>query len=173
MLAQQANSILQVAHAEIERKFLVASLSDIWESGIEPHTVSGTAITQGYLVFRHRRTLRIRITSDQAFLTFKGPREGATRIELEEPVSLELGLHLLSLAEPHTVSKIRYPVVADDRIWVVDRFLDRNDGLLVAEIELKTEQEPLSIPSWCGPEVTNDERYYNENLAQFPYTEWT
>lgn len=165
--------MLRVANAEIERKFLVAALSDIWESGIEPHTVPGTAMTQGYLVYRNHRTLRIRITSDQAFLTFKGPREGATRIELEESVSLEMGLHLLNLSEPHTVSKIRYPVVADGGIWAVDRFLDRNDGLLVAEIELKTERAPVSIPSWCGPEVTDDERYYNENLARNPYTEWT
>ena len=162
-----------MANAEIERKFLVASLSDIWQTGIEPQSPSGTAITQGYLVYRHHRTLRIRVTSDQAFLTFKGPREGSTRIEYEEPVSLELGLQLMSLSEPHTVSKIRYPVVANDRIWVVDQFLDRNDGLIVAEIELKSEQESVSLPSWCHTDVTDDERYYNENLARHPYCEWT
>ena len=120
-----------------------------------------------------RRSLRVRLTRDSATLALKGPREGALRIEYEEPISVELAEQLLYLAEPNVVSKIRFPVVAEDRLWAVDKFLDRNDGLTIAEVELTSLTEEIIVPSWCDMEVTTDERYYNEYLARHPYSAWS
>ena len=130
-------------------------------------------ITQGYLISKRHRSLRVRITRDAASLTLKGPREGAVRIEYEDPISLELGEQLLRLAEPAVVSKIRYPLVAQNRIWAVDRFLDQNRGLVIAEVEIESPAARFEIPTWCGAEVTEDERYYNEYLAHTPFANWT
>ena len=161
-----------VTNLEIERKFLVTDFSSIWGSHGVPDVEAGTVISQGYLVEHAARSLRVRLTRDSASLALKGPREGALRIEYEEPISLGLGEQLLYMAEPNVVSKIRYPVVAEDRLWAIDKFLDRNRGLTIAEVELTSLTEEVVVPSWCDMEVTTDERYYNEYLARSPYMTW-
>ena len=162
-----------MASVEIERKFLVPSLENIWSDGQVPDADAATVISQGYLVDKQHRSLRIRLTPDAATLTLKGPREGAVRIEFEESLSTEFGEQLLRLAEPAVVSKIRYPLVSEGRLWAIDRFLDQNDGLVIAEVELTSTTEAITVPSWCGPEVTADDRYYNEYLARTPFTTWS
>lgn len=127
---------------------------------------------QGFLFSARGRSLRIRLTLDQAILTLKGPREHSVRIEYEAEVDFEFGQHLIALCEPNTVSKIRYPLVSNSHLWSIDVFLDRNEGLVVAEVELEHPSSELTVPSWCGEEVTSDERYYNEYLAVNPYSEW-
>ena len=117
-------------------------------------------------------SLRVRLTRDSASLTLKGPREGALRIEYEEAISVELGEQLLHMAEPNVVSKIRFPLVAEERLWAIDKFLDRNGGLTIAEVELTSLTEEVIIPTWCDVEVTTDDRYYNEYLARNPYDTW-
>lgn len=163
----------RMSNLEIERKFLVPDFESIWGSRGAPSTDAGTVITQGYLVERAPRSLRVRLTRDSASLALKGPREGALRIEYEEPISMELGDQLLYMAEPNVVSKVRFPLVAEDRLWAIDKFLDRNSGLVIAEVELTSLTEEVIIPSWCDMEVTTDERYYNEYLARKPYDAWT
>ena len=161
-----------MSNLEIERKFLVTGFESIWGSHGVPSADAGTLITQGYLVEHTRRSLRVRLTRDSASLALKGPRNGALRIEYEEPISLELAEQLLYLAEPNVVSKIRFPLVAEDRLWAIDKFLDRNSGLTIAEVELTAPADQVIVPRWCGSEVTHDERYYNEFLARNPYDTW-
>lgn len=161
-----------MTNLEIERKFLVTDLASIWGSHGAPGVDAGTVISQGYLAEDALRSLRVRLTRDSASLALKGPREGALRIEYEEPISMELGEQLLHIAEPHVVSKIRYPLVAEERLWAIDKFVDRNNGLIIAEVELNSLAEEVTIPWWCDREVTTDERYYNEYLARNPYDTW-
>ena len=162
----------EVSNLEIERKFLVTDFESVWGSHGVPSTDAGTVITQGYIVEHTHRSLRVRLTRDSASIALKGPREGALRIEFEEPISIELGEQLLYLAEPNVVSKIRFPVVAENRLWVIDKFLDRNSGLTIAEVEVTAPTDQVTVPRWCGTEVTQDERYYNEFLARHPYDTW-
>ena len=159
-------------YAEIERKFLVKDFEEVWKPNDTPAADSGSQICQGYLIHNNDRSLRIRMLPDSATLTLKGPREGAIRVEYEDSISLVLGEQLLRLSEPNVVSKIRYPLVAEERLWSIDRFLDRNSGLIIAEVELTSPAEQIAIPSWCDVEVTADERYYNEYLAKHPYDTW-
>lgn len=159
-------------NVERERKFLVRKLDYVLRPLEEGRPVPGTLITQGYLLTEEDRSLRVRVAQENAILTLKGPREGNTRIEYEANLPYDIGIQLLSLCEPVVVSKMRYPIVDQYRFWVVDVFLDKNEGLAIAEIELGSEQESFVTPEWCGQEVTNDERYYNQYLAQYPYAEW-
>lgn len=161
-----------MTNLEIERKFLVRDFESIWAPDGTPDADSGTVISQGYIVQHALRSLRVRLTHDSASLALKGPREGALRIEYEDLISVELGEQLLDMAEPNVVSKIRFPLVAEERLWAIDKFLDRNSGLTIAEVELTSLTEKVIIPSWCDIEVTTDERYYNEYLARNPYDTW-
>lgn len=151
---------------EVERKYIVSDPSFLTELD------EGTGMVQGYLVDSPERTVRIRIASDgTAMLAVKGPRQGAARVELECDVPMEIGEQLLASCKA-LVSKTRYPVVANGRIWVVDVFHAESEGLVLAEIELNNPDEPFTKPSWCGDEVTNDDRYYNNSLAIEPFGTW-
>lgn len=153
-------------YTEIERKFLV-----IDTQVVDGH--AGSSIAQGYLHSDENASARVRLTdSPAAYLAFKGPRVGAARLELEDEISLGLGERLLWLCEPAIVTKIRYPLIHENHIWQVDVFQDANAGLIVAEIELSRPDEPFSLPRWCGREVTDDPRYYNEYLAVHPFCTW-
>lgn len=161
-------------NVEIERKFLVVDYRIIDDTSSSMGESLGTPIVQGYLDgSTSDRSVRVRVTADQATLTLKGPREGAIRIEYETGLPLEFGLQLLDFCGPRVVAKTRYPVVEDGRLWVIDVFQDQNEGLIIAEIEFDSPSEVLEkIPSWCGVEVTDDSRYYNEALADRPYSSW-
>ncbi|MDE0133408.1 MAG: CYTH domain-containing protein [Acidimicrobiaceae bacterium] len=159
-------------NVEVERKFLVPTLDGVWPSYHQPDARDGTPIVQGFLHKAKGRTVRIRLTSDHATLTLKGPREGSVRIEYEAEIDFDFGKELLALCEPNTVSKIRYPLISDHGFWAIDVFLDRNEGLIIAEAELEHPTSELRVPQWCGHEVTDDERFYNEYLAEHPYADW-
>lgn len=153
-------------YAEIERKFLVTDKS-ITEG------LTGESIAQGYLVSRRDGSVRIRLTGSQAaFLTVKGPRAGNIRREFECEVTWEVGQHLLRICEPFVVTKMRYPLLANDVLWIIDVFQDANAGLVVAEVELDNPTADIIKPPWCGREVTGEDRYYNDYLAQHPYETW-
>ncbi|MCR4859709.1 MAG: CYTH domain-containing protein [Bacteroidales bacterium] len=152
---------------EIERKFLVAG--DFREE------VSGSSrIIQGYLCSGPGRSVRIRIRDDRGYLTVKGPVRGLTRFEWEKEIPAEEARQMLELCEPGVIDKTRHLVPAADGIhtWEVDEFHGENEGLLVAEIELASEDETFPRPVWLGPEVTGDRRYYNTNLRRLPYKDW-
>jgi adenylate cyclase len=153
---------------EIERKFLVRDSG--WR--LTPGLV-GTPYAQGYLTAVPERTVRVRIASEQAYLTIKGPSSGASRLEFEYAIPLADAETLLSLCELPAVTKYRYNIDHAGLVWEVDEFLGANQGLIMAEVELSRPDQAVELPTWVGKEVTGDPRYYNTYLARQPYSTWT
>lgn len=154
---------------EIERKFLVKS------TDFKPLAFIKNHIAQGYLNSDPERTVRIRIKGESGFLTVKGKgnETGMTRLEWETEISLAEARPLLAICEKGIIDKIRYEIEVGNHIYEVDEFFGENEGLIIAEIELRNENEPFEKPSWLGEEVTNDKRYYNAYLSKNPFSEWT
>lgn len=153
---------------EIERKFLVKS------DKFKAVAFAKNQIAQGYLNSHPERTVRIRIKGESGFLTIKGKgnESGISRLEWETEIPLTEAKSLIKLCENGVIDKIRYEVKAGNHIFEVDEFFGDNEGLVVAEIELQSEDEAFEKPEWLGQEVTNDERYYNAFLSNHPYTTW-
>jgi len=150
---------------EIERKYLL--LNNDWRAlGAPLH------YAQGYLVADGERTVRVRVAGIEGFLTIKGKSEGFSRKEFEYPVPVEEALEMLGLCTLPTIEKYRTKIPFEGKIWEVDEFKGQNDGLIVAEIELNSEDETFAVPSWIGQEVTGDVRYFNSFLARNPYKNW-
>lgn len=152
---------------EIERKFLVAG-------DFRPFAKNATRIIQGYLSSIPERTVRVRIKDNQGFLTVKGKgsESGTTRFEWEKEISAEEAQELIAMCEPGVIDKTRYLVEAGRHTFEVDEFHGDNQGLIVAEVELASEDEAFERPLWLGEEVTGDERYYNSMLMVNPYRNW-
>lgn len=150
---------------EIERKYLVSG--DAWRDA------PAQRLSQGYLCHAPERTVRVRIAGERAFLTVKGISQGATRQEFEYPIPLADAQALLALCEAGVIDKVRHTLVHAGKTWEVDAFLGENEGLVVAEIELSSEDEAFEKPDWLGQEITQDARYYNANLSTLPYQRWT
>jgi adenylate cyclase len=151
---------------EIERKFLVTG--EGWRS-----LGTGQLYCQGYIPTQGNQTVRVRIVGTQGYLTLKGPAVGITRPEFEYPIPLEDAQTLLTtLCEPPLIDKIRYRIPWGDRVWEVDEFKGDNAGLILAEVELEYEGQPLDVPEWIGAEVTGDPRYYNARLVKSPFKLW-
>ena len=153
---------------EIERKFLVKS------TAFKQDAISQKKIVQGYLNSNPERTVRIRTKGESAFLTIKGKGNdsGTTRLEWETEIPFEDALQLLPLCEKGVIDKIRYEVKFGYHIFEVDEFFGDNAGLLIAEIELREENEKFEKPYWLGKEVTGDNRYYNSYLSSNPFKDW-
>lgn len=149
---------------ETERKFLVKGNS--WRNG------QGIRICQGYLNRDKERTVRVRLSGEKAFLTIKGMNSGATRAEYEYEIPVSHAEELLKICDGPILEKNRYALDYNGLIWEVDEFLGENEGLVVAEVELKSEDQPFNCPEWIGQEVTADPRYYNSNLCSHPYCKW-
>ena len=151
---------------EIERKFLVKG--DAWRA-----LAKGTTYRQGYLNSAKERTVRVRTAEDKAFLTIKGLTLGATRAEYEYAIPFDEGKAMLdALAEKPLIEKKRYKIPAGDLTWEIDEFLGDNAGLILAEVELKSEDQAFDRPAWLGDEVTGDTRYYNAKLIKKPFRRW-
>ena len=127
---------------------------------------------QGYLSGWPGATVRIRIAGEEAFLTIKSPSRGAVREEWEYPVPPDDAREMLTLSMAPPVEKLRRKIPFEGFIWEVDEFLGENKGLLLAEIELESETQAFSVPSWVGMEVTGDKRFYNSSLSRNPYSRW-
>jgi adenylate cyclase len=152
---------------EIERKFLVDI--DKWRQLDKP---KGELYRQGYLVSEPNKTIRVRQTNEKGFLTIKGITIGATRPEYEYEIPINDAKELLEHFSISELSKIRYKINFDNKTWEIDGFLGDNDGLIIAEIELTSEDEKFLIPEWVEIEVTEQEKYYNSNLTVEPYKNW-
>ena len=144
---------------EIERKFLVKQGVDNVISEIQPHQ-----ITQAYLVNEKSKSVRIRIMDEVAFLTIKSDLIGITRKEYEYEIPVNEASSLIESFEKKTLNKKRYKVDFNSKIWEIDVFDENLDGLVLAEIELQSEDEKFDIPEWVGLEVTLDPAYLNANL---------
>lgn len=153
---------------EIERKFLVES------SAFKEESERHKRIVQGYLNSHPERTVRVRINGDKAWLTIKGKssNSGMTRFEFEKEITIGEASSLLKLCEPGTIEKVRYEVRSGSHLFEVDEFLGENEGLVLAEVELQSENEQFEQPEWLGREVTGNIKYYNSQLIRNPYKNW-
>lgn len=149
---------------EIERKFLV--VGDAWRFA------PPVFYSQGYLNRDKARTVRVRIAGEEAFLTIKGTSVGARRAEFEYPIPVWDARELLALCEQPLIEKNRRKILHEGFVWEVDEFLGENLGLVVAEIELPSEDSVFAKPDWVGEEVTEDARYFNSNLSCTPFNRW-
>lgn len=151
---------------EIERKFLTTS--DAWKAGAK-----GVPYRQGYIRTENKTTVRVRTAGDKGILTFKGKASGLAREEFEYEIPKDDAIRMLqTMCAPEQIEKIRYKIKVGTHTWEVDEFLGENKGLIVAEIELKSEDEKFDKPDWVGKEVSDDKRYTNSNLAKTPYRSW-
>lgn len=150
---------------EIERKFLL-------KPGRWQPAGPGRRMAQGYLSRDPDRTVRVRVVGEDAYMTVKSRRSGISRTEIEFSIPLEHARDLLPLCHQPLIDKTRYEVLHDGMLWEVDVFHGANEGLIVAEIELPTEDTAFEIPEWIGEEVSQDMRYTNSNLCAVPFSEW-
>lgn len=150
---------------EIERKFLVDK--NKWTPN-----GAGKKLVQVYLGVAPNPTVRVRIAGDKAFLTIKGRSETISRPEFEYEIPMPDALEMMNLAITHAVEKTRHEVLYEGFCWQVDVFSGKNEGLILAEIELKSEDQYFTQPDWILEEVSADSRYYNSWLAENPFSEW-
>ncbi len=152
---------------EIERKFLVKG--EKWRS-----LATGNLYRQGYLSTKKGCSVRVRLVGDQGYLTIKGLIQGFSRPEYEYPIPAKDAQEMLdTLCEPPLIEKTRYKIELAGLIWEVDEFAGENQGLIVAEVELPDENYSLELPDWIGQEVSDQPRYFNSNLVQHPYSQWS
>ena len=151
---------------EIERKFLVRG--DGWRAG-----AVGTHYLQGYVPTASDCTVRVRVMGDRGILTLKGPTQGISRSEYEYPIPVVEAQEMLdSLCIQPLIEKTRYTRIHNQNTWEIDLFHGKNEGLVLAEIELEAEDEPFEIPPWIGDEVSSCPQYRNSHLVRHPYTTW-
>jgi adenylate cyclase len=152
---------------EIERKFLV-------KGEFKKFANSATRITQGYLSSVPQRIVRVRTNGQKGFITIKGVSNcsGTSRFEWEKEIPIDEARELLRLCEPGIIDKNRYLVQVGKSTFEVDEFYGENLGLIIAEIELKSEDEPFEKPAWLGEEVTGKRKYYNSKLSKKPFSAW-
>ena len=153
---------------EIERKFLVK------DDSFKELAFSFSRIAQGYICSTRGRTVRVRIRDDKGYLTIKGPagENGLSRYEWEKELPLAEAQELMKLCESGMIDKVRYLVQCGKHVYEVDEFHGDNEGLVVAEIELASEDESFEKPDFIGEEVTGVVKYYNSFLMKFPYSKW-
>lgn len=153
---------------EIERKFLISS------NQFKEHAISKTRIVQGFLSTHADRTVRVRVKGKQGYITIKGRSNtsGTTRFEWEKEIPLKEAEALLTLCEQGVIEKARFEIPFGNHVFEVDEFYGLNEGLIIAEVELNTENESFQKPKWLGTEVTGDVRYYNSQLSKLPFKEW-
>ncbi len=153
---------------EIERKFLVTS------EAFKDEAFKTIRIVQGFLNRDPVRTVRVRIKDDEGVLTVKGlsSNGGLSRFEWEKSITKNEAKALLEFCEKGVIDKLRYEIKKGKHVFEVDEFYGDNEGLVIAEIELETEEESFETPEWLGEEVTGDIKYYNSQLSKEPYITW-
>lgn len=153
---------------EIERKFLVNS------EAFKKQASNTTRIIQGFLCTDKKRTVRVRLKGEQGFLTIKGEssKNGLSRFEWEKEISKPEAEALLKLCKKEIIDKTRYEIPVDQHTFEVDEFFESNTGLIIAEVELTSENESFSKPDWLGREVTGEPKYYNSQLSKHPFSKW-
>ncbi|WP_299883408.1 CYTH domain-containing protein [uncultured Lacinutrix sp.] len=153
---------------EIERKFLVDS------NDFKSEAFKNTRIIQGFLSTDKKRTVRIRLKGNIGYITIKGisSKNGLSRFEWEKEISKTETEALLKLCKKGMIDKVRYEVKVGNHTFEIDEFYGDNKGLVIAEVELTSENESFSKPNWLGKEVTGDNKYYNSQLSKTPYNKW-
>lgn len=155
---------------EIERKFLVKN--DDWRTAEDGTPLQGIRFRQGYLA-EGNATVRVRCEGEEGRLTIKSNTQGVSRLEFEYAIPIADAEQLLDkLCKKPLIEKTRYVRHEHGMCWEIDVFDGENDGLIVAEVELSSEEQAFRLPAWVGAEVSADGRYYNVNLVKHPYREW-
>jgi CYTH domain-containing protein len=152
---------------EIERKFLVDH--EKWGRLEKPDYIH---YRQGYLLSNGKETIRVRISDKEGFLNLKSKISQMSRKEYEYKIPLQDGIEILKAFTDRGTEKVRYKIFFAGKIWEVDVFMGDNKGLIVAEIELESEDEKFEKPDWVTKEVTDDGKYTNSNLSIHPYNNW-
>jgi adenylate cyclase len=153
---------------EIERKYLLSSNS--WKS----LSHKKIRMHQGYLCNNHQSSVRIRIEDQSANINIKSMTVGISRAEYEYSIPVDEAAELLAtLCKKPQIQKERYLVNHADKLWEIDVFAGDNEGLVVAEIELESEDEAIELPEWIDKEVSHHDRYYNMRLTSYPYSQWS
>lgn len=152
---------------EIERKFLVNPQK--WETLDKP---GPQFYRQGYFTTNPGKSIRIRYSGNHSYLTIKSEPAHLSRSEFEYEIPVKDALELLNHFCDAELEKYRYIILHQKQKWEVDVFLNENEGLIMAEIELKTPDEAIDLPAWIEKEVTGDDRYYNSNLVTHPFKTW-
>ncbi|AEH00807.1 CYTH domain-containing protein [Lacinutrix sp. 5H-3-7-4] len=153
---------------EIERKFLVNS------NNFKTQSYNSFKIKQGFLNTHKERTVRVRLKDDIGYITVKGAssKNGLSRFEWEKEITTNEANSLLKLCENGVIDKTRYEVKTGNHIFEIDEFYGENAGLIIAEIELTSENESFEKPNWLGKEVTGEIKYYNSQLSIIPFNKW-
>ena len=152
---------------EIEHKFLINE--SLWQK-VVPH--DQLKIRQAYLLSDPEKTIRVRVIGKHAFITIKGKTKGASRAEYEYEIPIEDALELIRNFCTNLIEKTRHYVRYEGKVWEVDVFEGLNRGLILAELELGSEQETYNKPEWVLKNVTDDMRYANSYLCEHPYSTW-
>jgi CYTH domain-containing protein len=153
---------------EIERKYLVKY--NLWDALAKP---KGEYYRQGYIVNEMFKTVRVRATENQAFITIKGKTDNpAVKPEYEYQIPKSEAIELLDSFTENNIEKIRYKIEYQGKTWEIDLFYGDNEGLIVAEIELDSMEESYQIPEWIDREVTHESKYFNSNLSKNPFKNW-
>lgn len=150
---------------EIERKFLIHK--DLWKPG-----ENGVEIRQGYLCVHPERVVRVRIAGEKAYITIKGKASGLARPEFEYEIPKNEAEVLIKMCLDFPIEKIRFKEKIDSLTWEIDVFKGANSGLIMAEVELTSEDQKVFLPDWIAEEVSNDFRYFNSWLSEHPFTKW-
>ena len=151
---------------EIERKFLI-------DVGLVVELNDGKRISQGYIGTNDKTVVRARIIGDEAFLTLKGEVKGFTCSEFEYQIPIDDAVNIIDeLCSGGVVDKTRYEIMHENHTWEIDVFHGQNEGLVVAEVEVQSESESVSLPKWIVKEVTGDAKYFNVSLLTNPYSQW-
>ena len=151
---------------EIEKKFLV--INESWRNISEK-----VKYKQGYLNLDKKRIVRVRTIKNLGFITIKGIATGAVKREYEYEIPISDANEMLTLlCKKPLIEKYRYKIPFAGLIWEVDEFLGENSGLVLAEVELSSEDQTFEMPNWAGEEVTYDQRYFNSNLIAKPFYMW-
>ena len=152
---------------EIEHKFLL--LNDDWRKLV----IKSVIFKQGYLNSLPTSSIRVRVSNNTAWLNIKSATIGNQRNEYEYEIPLNDANEIIELlcCKP-VIEKTRHYIIFENHTWEIDEFHGENQGLIVAEIELETIDTKFIRPAWIGDEVTQDLRYYNNNLAHTPYCKW-
>lgn len=146
---------------EIERKFLLHH--QLWDAVIKPNPKK---IVQAYLVNTAEKTIRVRIKGDKGFITIKGPTKGISRSEFDYEIPLTDAEAMIAQFAEKVIDKDRYEIMFDGKLWEVDIFHGKLEGLILAEIELESEDEVFSLPEWIAEEVSHDVEYFNARLVK-------
>ena len=155
---------------EIERKFLLKDQR--WKKDDQGNDIDGIRFRQGYIP-TDESTVRVRLEGNRAVLTIKGKTVGMSRLEFEYEIPFNDANDMLDqLCQKPLIEKTRYIRREGDLSWEIDIFDGDNAGLMVAEVELESEDQNVKMPAWVGEEVTGDAKYYNSNLVAYPYKKW-